>query len=95
MFLLLGRYLKPVDEVERHLEAHRGWVRDHAIAGRFIAAGREVPLRGGLIVATGVTRDEVDAIIAADPYVVEGVAEYDVREYEVVVAAPGAEALQG
>ena len=39
--------------------------------------------------------DEVDAIIAADPYVTEGVAEYDVREYDVVLAAPGAEALQG
>jgi uncharacterized protein YciI len=95
MFLLLGRYLKPADEVEAHLDAHRAWVRENAEAGRFIAAGREVPLQGGLLVAVGVTRDEVDAIIAADPYVTEGVAEYDVREYDVVLAAPGAEALQG
>ena len=94
MFLLLGRYLKPVDEVEVHLDAHRAWVREHAEAGRFIAAGREVPLQGGLLVAVGVTRDEVDAMIAAAPYVTEGVAQYDVREYDVVLAAPGAEALQ-
>lgn len=95
MILLLGRYLKPVDEVEVHLDAHRGWVRENAQAGRFIAAGREVPLQGGLLVAVGVTRDEVDAIIAADPYVVEGMADYDIREYDVVLATPGAEALQG
>ena len=95
MFLLLGRYLTPVDEVEAHLDAHRGWVREHVEAGVFIAAGREVPLQGGLIVATGVTRDEVDAIIAKDPYFIEQVAEYDVREYDVVLATPGAEALQG
>ena len=94
MFLLLGRYLKPVDEVEVHLEAHRGWVRANAEAGRIIAAGREEPLRGGVLVATGVTRDQVDEMIAADPYVTEGVAEYDVREYHVVLTAPGAEALQ-
>lgn len=94
MFLLLGRYLRPVDEVEVHLDAHRAWVREHAEAGRVIAAGREVPLQGGLLVAVGVTRDEVDAMIAADPYVTEGVAQYDVREYDVVLAAPGAEALQ-
>ncbi len=94
MFLLLGRYLQSVEVVEVHLDAHRAWVRENAEAGRFIAAGREVPLRGGLLVAVGVTRDEVDAIIAADPYVIEGVAEYDVREYDVVLAAPGAEALQ-
>jgi uncharacterized protein YciI len=95
MFLLLGRYLKPVDEVEVHLDAHRGWIREQAEAGIFIAAGREVPLQGGLIVATGVTRDELDAIIANDPYFTEKVAEYDVREYDVVLATPGTEALQG
>ncbi len=95
MFLLLGRYLKPADEVEAHLDAHRTWVRDHVEAGVFIAAGREIPLQGGLIVATGVTRDEVDAIIAKDPYFIQNVAEYDVREYDVVLATPGTEALQG
>ena len=95
MFLLLGRYRKPADEVEAHLDAHRAWVRDHVVAGVFIAAGREIPLQGGLIVATGVTRDEVDAIIAKDPYFIQNVAEYDVREYDVVLATPGTEALQG
>ncbi len=94
MFLLLGRYLKPVDEIEVHLEGHRAWVRTHAEAGHVIAAGREVPLRGGLLIAVGVTRDEVDRMIAADPYITEGVAEYDVREYDMVLAAPGAEALK-
>lgn len=94
MFLLLGRYLAPVEQVEAHLDAHREWVREHAAAGRFIAAGREVPLRGGLIVATGVTREEVDAIVVADPYVTAGVAGYDIREYDVVFAAPGADALR-
>ena len=34
-------------------------------------------------------------MIAADPYVTEGVAQYDVREYDVVLATPGTEALQG
>lgn len=94
MFLLLGRYLKPVDEVEVHLDAHRAWVRAHAEAGHFIAAGREIPLQGGLLVAVGIDRATVDEIIAEDPYVTEGLAEYDVREYDVVLAAPGAEALQ-
>ncbi len=95
MFLLLGRYLKPVDEVDVYLDAHRAWVREHAELGVFIAAGREVPLQGGLLVTVGVTREAVNAIIAKDPFIMGGVAEYDVREYDVVLAAPGAEALQG
>ncbi len=95
MFLLLGRYLKPVDEVGVYLDAHRAWVREDAELGVFIAAGREVPLQGGLLVAVGVTREAVNAIIAKDPFIMGGAAEYDVREYDVVLAAPGAEALQG
>lgn len=93
MFLLIGRYTAPIDEVERHLDGHREWVRAHAEAGRFIAAGREVPLGGGLIVATGVTRADLDLWIQDDPFIVHGVAQYDIREYETVFAAPGAEAL--
>jgi uncharacterized protein YciI len=65
MFLLLGRYLKPIDEVEAHLDAHRDWVREHAQAGVFIAAGREVPLQGGLIVATVLTLLALPAMYAA------------------------------
>lgn len=95
MFLLLGRYLKPADEVEAHLDAHRAWLRTNVEAGVFIAAGREIPLQGGVIVATGVTRDEVDSIIATDPFFIEKVAGYDVREYDVLLATPGTEALQG
>ncbi len=72
MFLLLGRYLKPVDEVGVHLDAHRAWVREHAELGVFIAAGREVPLQGGLLVAVGVTREAVNAIIAKDPFIMGG-----------------------
>ncbi len=31
MFLLLGRYLKPVDEVGVYLDAHRAWVREYDV----------------------------------------------------------------
>lgn len=93
MFLLIGRYTAPIDEVERHLDGHREWVRTHAEAGHFIAAGREVPFGGGLIVATGVTRADLDLWIQDDPFVVHAVAQYDIREYEMVFAAPGTEGL--
>jgi uncharacterized protein YciI len=95
MIALIGRYLKPVDEVQQHMDAHREWVREHAMAGTFIAAGPQVPPGGGIILTVGASRDDLAAIIAKDPFIVNGVAEYDIREYDMVLATPGTEALQG
>jgi uncharacterized protein YciI len=45
-------------------------------------------------VAKAGSRDEVEAWISADPFIINGVFEYDVREYSVAFAAPGVEGLQ-
>ena len=44
--------------------------------------------------ATAGSRAEVEAWIAADPFIINGVFEYDLREYSVAFAAPGVEGLQ-
>ena len=95
MFLLILSFAVPPSQVEDQTEAHRDWVRVHADSGHFVAGGPEVPYQGAVIAAVGVTRDEVNAWISDDPFVVHGLAQYDVREYDVVHAGPGAEALQG
>lgn len=93
MFLLLARYTKPAEEVDRNLEAHKAWIGEQTAAGRFVATAREVPLIGGLIIATNTTADELRDIIARDPFVTSGCAEYDIREYAPVRTAEGLEKL--
>jgi len=94
MFLLISRFVVPPSQVADQTESHRAWVRAHADAGHFVVGGPEVPYQGAVIAAVGVTRDELNTWIMDDPLVVHGLAQYDIREYEVVLAAPGAEALQ-
>ncbi|MFN8122039.1 MAG: YciI family protein [Thermoleophilia bacterium] len=93
MFLLLARYTKPAEEVDKNLEAHKAWIGEQTAAGRFVATAREVPLIGGLIIATNTTADELRDIIARDPFVTSGCAEYDIREYAPVRTAEGLEKL--
>ena len=94
MFLLLGRYTRPLDEVDPHRDGHVGWVQEHAAAGHFLAGALEEGGAGGAIIAKATSRAEVEAWIAADPFIVNGVFEYDRREYTVAFASPRVEGLQ-
>ena len=80
MFVLISRYLKPQEEVDLWLPAHREFLDRHYAAGQFLVSGPFVPRSGGIIVTMPMTREEVEAILAEDPFVREGVSEYDIRE---------------
>lgn len=92
MYILLLTYTAPLDAVDAELEAHKAWVGEHFATGAFVLAGRRVPRSGGFILATGIGREELDRIIAADPFVTAGVAVYDVYE---VAPTKAADALKG
>jgi uncharacterized protein YciI len=94
MFLLLGRYTAPADQVEPHRDAHVAWVQEHTEAGHFIAGALQTDGAGGLIVARTTSRPDIERWVADDPFIRNGVFEYDIREYEVAFTAPGLEALK-
>jgi uncharacterized protein YciI len=91
VFLLLARYTKPIEEVDRLLEGHKAWIGRNA--DRILLTAREQPLIGGLILARAQSAEEIWEMIGEDPFHVEGVAEYEVREYRPARAAPGLEGL--
>lgn len=93
MFVLIARYLRPAEEVDRHLDGHREWIVRNFAEGRFLLTARQVPLTGGLILARAADEAELRAEIGLDPFVVNGLAEYDILEFSPVRAAPGLESL--
>jgi uncharacterized protein YciI len=95
VFVLLATYTKPAEEVDRHLEDHKAWIKRHSEAGRILLTARQVPLTGGLILARGASADEMWEMIREDPFYTSGAAEYDVREFTPVRAAAGVEGLLG
>ena len=89
MFVLLLTYTKPLEEVDALMRDHMKWVNEQYAAGRFVVSGRQVPRTGGVILARGDDRDEIDAIAAADPFVKSGVATVDVIQFRASQSAPG------
>lgn len=82
MFLLLSRYLKPVEEIDRVLPEHRAFLDRHYEAGDFLVSGPLEPRTGGVIVTFSMTREHVESILAHDPFVREGVSEYEIVEFK-------------
>lgn len=92
MFILSLTYTADLSEVDRHIEPHMDWVKDGYDRGIFLASGRKNPRTGGVILARG-SRSEIDAIVAADPFTIHGVADYEVTEVLVSRTAAGLEGL--
>lgn len=87
MFLLLSRYLKTPVEIERWLPEHREFLDRHYAAGRFVVSGPMEPREGGVIVTADIGRAEIERIMKDDPFLREGVSEYQYIEFSATKRA--------
>jgi len=89
MFAVHSVYLKPIEEVDKHLEAHRAFLKPLYDKGTAICSGPKIPRTGGFILMKASNREEAFEIIQNDPYVIHGMARYDIIEFEVRSRAEG------
>ena len=81
MFIAILTYKKSLEEVDGFLQAHREYLARHYAAGDFIASGPQTPREGGVIMIKAENRMAVDAIIAQDPFSLNGIADYQIVEF--------------
>ena len=93
MFVLLLTYTKPLAEVDALMREHVAWLEQQYDAGRFIVSGRRIPRSGGVILARGDDREEIEALAATDPFVSGGVATCEVIQFRPSQKADGFAAL--
>ncbi len=79
MFIVELIYTAPLTEIDAHTSAHAAYLKKHYAAGTFLISGRKIPRDGGIILATGKTRAELDAIVAEDPFHAHQLAEFRIR----------------
>lgn len=79
MFLI--ELTKPLDEINHLMKAHVQFLKSGFRAGVFIAAGRQQPRVGGIILACACGRAKLDALMAVDPFVESGAASYRMVEF--------------
>jgi uncharacterized protein YciI len=93
MYVLSLNYIVGLDAVDRVRAEHLDWIVEQYAAGRFVVSGPKAPRTGGVILARAMPRDELDDVIASDPFTREGVASYDVLEFTATTTAAGFESL--
>lgn len=81
MFILLLTYIKPIEEVNKVLDSHVTFLEKYYSLQKFICSGRQNPRVGGVILCTAKDSNEVNEIIAEDPFYYEKVAEYQIIEF--------------
>jgi uncharacterized protein YciI len=94
MFIVSLRYLRPLDEIDAVMAAHVSWLKRQYAEGRFIASGRKLPRRGGIILARSGDRSALEKALAGDPFIAQGLASFTITEFRPSMTAVGAEVLK-
>jgi uncharacterized protein YciI len=92
MFIIELIYKTDLAAIDGAMRAHMAFLKKHYAAGTFAVSGRKVPRDGGIILAVGKTRAEIEAIAREDPFCKLGLAEFRIVEFRVSQRADDLEA---
>jgi uncharacterized protein YciI len=82
MFIVNLTYIKPLEEIEKHLEGHMSFLNKYYTSNNFICSGRKNPRVGGVILCNAKDMEEVNEIISEDPFNKNSIANYEIIEFQ-------------
>ena len=81
MFVIELTYKADLAKIDAQMKAHMAFVNKQYEAGVFVLSGRKIPREGGIILAVGKTREEVESLMREDPFVKHELADVRVIEF--------------
>jgi uncharacterized protein YciI len=81
MFVIELTYKADLADIDAHMAAHVEFLKKYYAAGNFLVSGRKLPRDGGIIVATGKSREHIQAIVEEDPFHQHGLADFRIIEF--------------
>jgi uncharacterized protein YciI len=81
MFIIELIYKADLARIDAHMTAHMVFLKRYYAAGHFLVSGRKIPRDGGIIVAVGKSREEIEAIAREDPFYTHGLADVRIIEF--------------
>ncbi|MEC3950586.1 YciI family protein [Sphingobium sp. HWE2-09] len=93
MFIVSLHYIVDLPTVDSHMDAHVAWLKAGLADGWLLVAGRKVPRDGGILIARGEKAD-IEAKVATDPFVLNGVAEVTLTQFNPSFVADGLDVLK-
>jgi len=79
--------------IDAHMTPHVQFLNKHYASGHFVVSGRKIPRDGGIIVAVANSREELETIVRADPFVARGLADFRIIEFRASQRADDVNAL--
>ena len=94
--LAILRYRKPLEEVLKHVDAHRAYLGDLKAKGLLLASGPMDPRAGGILllrVPDDAVAATLDSVRDGDPFTRAGVAQYELLPWAPVIGQDGLDRL--
>ena len=92
VFVVL-KYKFPLERMLQSIDKHRAYLATLHQAGKLIASGPFVPRTGGGLLVRVEDEAELKAILANDPFEIEGLAEYTPMVWAPTVGLAGLDSL--
>ena len=92
MFVIELVYKSSLEQIDAHMAAHVRFLKKYYAAGNFLVSGRKIPRDGGIILAVGKTRQQIEEIVKEDPFHKHGLADFRIIEFR---ASQKADDIQG
>ncbi|HEY5611655.1 MAG TPA: YciI family protein [Thermoanaerobaculia bacterium] len=81
MFVIELIYKADLSEIDAHMAEHVAFLEKYYAAGNFLVSGRKIPRDGGIIIAVGKSRQQIERIMKEDPFCEHGLADFRIIEF--------------
>jgi uncharacterized protein YciI len=81
MFVIELIYKADLADIDAQMAAHVKFLKKYYASGNFLVSGRKIPRNGGIILAVGTSRQQIETIVAEDPFHAHGLADFRIIEF--------------
>ena len=81
MFVIELVYKADLAEIDARMAAHVRFLKKYYASGNFLVSGRKIPRDGGIILAVGNSRAQIERIVEEDPFYEHGLADFRIIEF--------------
>lgn len=93
LFIVDLNYIAPLKLVDRYMKEHMAFIQLCYEKKIFIASGRKQPRTGGIIIARGLTLEQLNTLIEQDPFIKNKLAEAKITEFSASQFQPELKSL--
>jgi len=87
LYFVILTYIRPIEDVQSHLDSHRDWLIEYSKKGNIIVAGPLEGRTGGAVLTCCQDRAELDDMLARDSFNVHRLVSYEVKTFSVALRA--------